>query len=904
MLVLPTSTFAQAPKANESTAELEEIVVTGTLIRGTTEPVGTNVITTNQEAIAATGVTTTAQLLQTIPQLGSFNNLQIPSAIGTGVNRPNLRELPGFESSGGSTTLVLLDGHRMVGMGLTTTSPDPDFIPPGAIERLEIVPDGGSAIYGSDAVAGVMNFVTRKKFDGLKVDGHFGKADSYHQADGNFTAGTDWGSGGVYASYSYAEHTALFVRDRDYARTPLDGRGLRPLDCSPGTVQTGGPSGPLYGLPYVSGAAVAGTPNQCDPGRDGSFYPEERRHSLLASFTQDIGETMKFDVQAVYLNRRQDSDGGPYKLQGGSTVTSTNPLYRPVNGSTPGPDEQVFYSFGGPNSTPSHFSVTALEVTPQFTAYFGESWQVRVLGSYGESKTESRGATFNPQTLTNAVNAGLFNPYDPALSDPVAYNAVTNYEGYGVGRQRLENVRAIADGNLFTLPGGWVKVAAGAEYVGEGWRSQNGAQVPGTQDTGYAGLSIGSTLIAPPAPALSRFDLSRNVKSVFGEVVVPVFGAPNAMAGLQELSLSAAGRYDKYSDVGSTTNPKFGFTYKPTNWLKFRGAWGKSFNAPSLADAAGADVTTLFGLSPFLAQILQLYPTGSNLQNYPAPLPGQYLFAVRGNSDNIQPQKAETTSFGFEVKPVEALNIGVTYWKIRVAGLIAVPPGNSFQQLYSQYPQIVTVAPTSAQLNALAAAAAKTNSFGPFGRCDNLPAPNCTSNAYAVFDLRKQNLSSLVIDGLDYILSYNHEVGFGTLMFGVNATYVLNEDQKPSPSLPEIDLLAHDQSRFKMRTTVGAQIGGLFSQLAWNHTRGYFIDPPIGYVPQTELANFNVFNLAFRYDFKQEGWLKDLSLSLNVDNVFDTDPPEYRGIKSGGAPGVQFGTIGRMAQVGFSKKFF
>jgi iron complex outermembrane receptor protein len=147
-------------------------------------------------------------------------------------------------------------------------------------------------------------------------------------------------------------------------------------------------------------------------------------------------------------------------------------------------------------------------------------------------------------------------------------------------------------------------------------------------------------------------------------------------------------------------------------------------------------------------------------------------------------------------------------------------------------------------------------------------------------------------------------VGFGTLMFGVNATYVLNEDQKPSPALPEIDLLAHDQSRFKMRTTVGAQIGGLFSQLAWNHTRGYFIDPPIGYVPQTELANFNVFNLAFRYDFKQEGWLKDLSLSLNVDNVFDTDPPEYRGIKSGGAPGVQFGTIGRMAQVGFSKKFF
>ncbi len=178
---LPSQAAAQNQSpADEGAKDDSEIVVTGTLVRGVA-PTGTNVIGVTADAVAATGAATTAQLLQSVPQMGAFNALQFPTGFGNSVtiNRPNLRNLPGVNTAGGSSTLVLLDGHRIVGMGITSASPDPDVIPSSAIERLEVVPDGGSAIYGSDAVAGVLNFTTRKKFDGVQVGGKIGFADNY-----------------------------------------------------------------------------------------------------------------------------------------------------------------------------------------------------------------------------------------------------------------------------------------------------------------------------------------------------------------------------------------------------------------------------------------------------------------------------------------------------------------------------------------------------------------------------------------------------------------------------------------------------------------------------------------------------------------------------------------------------
>jgi hypothetical protein len=163
-----TSLRESPASQNEATAEedkgLQEIVVTGTLIRGINPP-GASVITLDSEAITAIGATSTNQVLQNIPQLADFGNTnQQITAVNfqITVDRPNIRNLPGVGTNGGSTTLVLVDGHRLVGEGIKETAPDPNTVPVALLERVDVLPDGGSSIYGSDAIGGVINFITKR----------------------------------------------------------------------------------------------------------------------------------------------------------------------------------------------------------------------------------------------------------------------------------------------------------------------------------------------------------------------------------------------------------------------------------------------------------------------------------------------------------------------------------------------------------------------------------------------------------------------------------------------------------------------------------------------------------------------------------------------------------------------
>ncbi len=198
-----------------------DIIVTGTLLRGGA-PVGSNVISVGQDRVRSQGATSTNELLGTIPQVSNFfNNVPTASLVGsvqaTQTARPNLRNLSSNTSSSAST-LVLFDGHRISGAGVTQSTVDPDLIPTGAIERVEVVTDGGSSTYGADAVGGVINFITRRKFDGVQVDARYGFADDYWQTSANATVGKDWGSGSLYASYSFNKNDNIFGRDRDFIR--------------------------------------------------------------------------------------------------------------------------------------------------------------------------------------------------------------------------------------------------------------------------------------------------------------------------------------------------------------------------------------------------------------------------------------------------------------------------------------------------------------------------------------------------------------------------------------------------------------------------------------------------------------------------------------------------------------
>lgn len=889
------------PESRQEAAKLEEIVVTGTFLRGVDAPAGSNVIGILTEDIQETGATTAAQLLQNIPQFGAFNTLFFPVGVGNSVttNRPNLRSLPGFNNSGGSTTLVLMDGHRIVGAGITATSPDPDLIPPGIIERVEIVPDGGSAVYGSDAVAGVINFITRKRFEGLEVDGRYGAADGYHQADGNITAGTLWDNGGAYVSYNYAEHSMILGRERDYVHEfpmqVIGGVPVTTIQCSAGNVVQGGR---IFALPFntVSGtpAAVAGTSNQCDSSDDATVYPEESRHSALVSAFQDLTDSVGLELKGFVTQRDIDLNNGPYRY----TQSVAGPTAsRYFNEHNVGTNQSVSGQFGALDAQRQGIGLETWGITPTLTVDLGASWQLRVVASHSRSKTTSHSGGLNTTALSRATAAGVFNPYDPASSDPAALAAITNYEVYGETKQRLTDARAVIDGDVLTLPGGAVKLALGGEYYRERFDTRKGEAVPGFAESGFPAVTIGGNLIVPAFAAAPSAGLDRSVNAAFAEAVVPIFSAENARAGFKELTLSAAGRYDDYSDFGDTFNPRFGITYKPFDWLRLRGSRGRSFVAPSLADAKQAELTQLI-----LVPAAAFAPPPALVQNgtYPAIAPGQFTLGVRGNSPGIGPQEAETTSFGFDWEPAFApMSVGVTYYRINFEGVIGLPPvgGAATATLYRDYPFLIQTRPTTDQINAILAAADI-----PTALCT--PLPGCM---YAILDIRKRNLGNFKLDGLDLNVRYRPDTRFGSLLFAVNGTYELNREQSAAPALPYSDQLKANNTRYRVRTTAGTEIGKLQAQLIWNHSAGYDLDPFAGFVAplQTKVDGFDVFNLYFHYDVAGTGMLENLSFSLNVDNLLDQEPPVFRGVTSTSSTrGFTNGnTLGRLVQFGIEKKF-
>jgi iron complex outermembrane receptor protein len=915
LMALSVPAYAQDGAATDTAASKDDIIVTGTLIRGVA-PAGTNVVSVSKEAVEATGATTTSQLLQTIPQMGSFNDLQRQIGGGNFVtsNRPNLRDFPGFTTKGSAATLMLVDGHRVVGMGISVTNPDVDIVPPGIIERVEVVPDGGSAMYGSDAVAGVINFITRKNFNGIEANARYGFGETnYHTFDANFTAGHSWDRGNVFISYNYAENSTFYGRDRDFVRIfPANVAGvpipITQIECPGGTVRNLFPGGSTYALPYPTGAGVAGTANQCDLSDPVSVYPENQRHTVYAGVSQDLSDSVKFDVRGFFMTRKTYQSLGIYHSNANIGPTFVNPAFTPFPGQSTyffgtGPFEihNVTFGWGPDNGLNQTIKLDTWGITPTITADLGKNWQLRVLADYGESTTEQHSPGISSTALTNAIRAGLFNPYNVSLSNPTALAAVTNFENFGRTNQTQFTARAIIDGDLATLPGGALKLAAGAEYLKATMDVQRGTTIPGFESAGFPGQMINGTQIIPVTPAVPLFSVGRSVVSLFGELVAPIFSSENRTGGFEELTLSLSGRYDRYSDVGSTFNPKFGLTWRPTEWLRLRGSWGKSFAAPSLADTDETDPKSVAFINGGTFGFL--VPTATVVANgYPAPTAansnGIVLLGSKGGST---PERATTFSIGGDLTPIDGLRLSVTYWNIKYRDLIVQAPFTATSSYFSTFGGTsFVINPTQAQIDAAIAPP------GSLAGTLCAPTPSCV---YIIEDNRKTNLGRFQTDGLDMELNYRTETSFGSVDFNANGTYILGRANSATATSPLVSDEAANRSRFFMRTSLGANIHNLRAQVTWNHRHGYGLNPVIpaagGFPVQDRVGSYNVFDLFFKYDFAGDRVMKDLSLTLGVNNVFSQDPPELRrqqitlntnGFDNGN-------TVGRVVQVGISKRF-
>ncbi len=869
------SAMAQDESADaeqDNSRKLDTITVTGSRVQGE-EPVGSSVIALDRQAIEDASVPTIDRILKEVPQvfdLGVSENSRGQAGGNGNIAYGNSVNLRGI---GPYATLVLVDGHRVVNNSRST---DPSILPTLGVERLEIVADGASAIYGSDAIAGVVNLIPRRTLDGAEILARYGMSDDgdFDESSIGAAVGKVWDSGQAMIAVEHVNRSNLSGDDRDFFvsdQTALGGADYRVNTCAPGTIIADGETYaiPADGLTAANvGDLVAGTQNLCNSHVGQDLFPEQTYTTVNGTFTQDVTGNLTFTADAYYSTR--EFTRHPAYDTGTLSVPETNAFFVPVPGVTGG--YQIAYNFR--NDLPRNTSTgdaTSWQVSPGFEYAIGDTWQVEGLVSFGRTEDLSSQTT----GLDSRGDLG------PALasSDPdVAFDP------YGLGRTSAATLAALSDqifiaptnadltayelhasGELFDIPGGAVKVAVG--YERQEWDYE-------------LGLARGA-----PGSALRFRYFDRTVDSMYGEVFIPVIGAGNAVSGIQELDLSFAVRQDDYSDVGDTTNPKIGINYRPTDSLLFKASYGTSFRAPLITQIYG-NSNAIFGQS-------YQNPAGG------APLLG---FAQSGPNLDLKPEEAETWSVGFDWEPTDEFRFGVTYFDVlyenQVETYLADLAILSREDEFEGTGIILRGDEAAARIIELLDAGIPL-ARGAFPGGD--PA-----NVDLYVDGRNNNLGKSETKGFDINASYDVTTpSNGRFVFDFNGTYLTSYEVAITGTAPLQDRLNEifQPLKFKARTGVTWEYGDWRSRVVATYVNAY---DNIASNPTQRVDAYLPIDISVARSFDNVMGA-DVLLQLELRNAFDEEPPYVNlapgGNGSGGYDATAANPIGRVIAVSLRSRF-
>lgn len=824
---------AQTAPSTDATA-VDEVVVTGTRIRGLDQPVGSSIVAVDREAIESLSATNFTDVLSQVTVVNSFNTQPRISDVGSSASTaPGLRGLPA------SATIFLLNGNRMVGDSPLSTSPDPSSIPASAIERVEIVPDGNSAIYGSDAIGGVINIITRKDFDGFEMSGRYGSGDDYDSYDLSAIGGFRWDGGSAMLSAAYLGNDHLKNSDRDFFgqdKSAVGGADNRDLNCFPSNVSVGG----------VSYAPPAYAPGQvrCSTLADADMISKSSRISILGAAEHRLGDRIRLFGDLKYTDTENEQNR-PYPTSP-ITIADTNPFFQapPGTGATVA---DVAYNLAGilaanPQYT---YDTRSAKLTAGADWNLNANWLLSLTGTYGWSESDANNPGFNAGALAAAA-AGT--TADTALDPFGSGTSAGVIAGIADWRQRFEAEQELyeavlqIDGTLFSLPGGDVRVALGGSFRNESYD---------------ASTVLGPRSSAIPATASADVDIT----SLFGEVLIPVVGPGNGIPLVRSFEVTAAVRYDDYSNFGDTTNPKFGLTWELFEGFKLRGSMGKSFHAPSLADTQGSDAKALF------------------IPGFPLVAPGQTppanTILLAGSNPDLRPETADTYSFGFDFRPTQiaGLSMSATYYNVEFKGQIGSPivffPFPLFIDPVLANAYIISN-PTAAQLDA-AICCVPHEGF-----------PAVLPSIGQIVDFRRYNLSETNTSGVDIQADYSIDSGWH---FALSGTRTLEYEIKASATSPPTNSFSPGNAgiKWRLRGQIDWRGERTSAGIAYNYTGDYSLayTSAGGAAAVQEVDSYGTANgyASYRLPFSTLG--ADVTVSLNIDNIFDEDPPLVLGSLNG-----------------------
>ncbi|MCH8686470.1 TonB-dependent receptor plug domain-containing protein [Pedomonas mirosovicensis] len=873
------------PVPQDHYLEFKQIVVTGSNIRGIGISAGSPLTIIGRPEIESSGYATTQQILQLLPQNFGGGAAEDTSrgaeAISTLKRRTSGINLRGL---GNVATLVLLNGRRMIGASDNGDIPDISLIPTSALERIEILPDGASAVYGSDAVAGVVNFILRSDYEGAETTLRYGSSteggvDEYQAAQ---TFGFKWNGGNLLLTGEYYHRDRLDSADRDFAATSdLTARGgtnWSNFYSVPGNIINPATFTPAFAIPpgqdgrnLTAADLLPGQTNFFNTRQGVDLLPRQNRYNVFGRANQELNPDLKIFAEVFFAQRKAKYHDGSQIWP--VVVTPANPFWVDAFGT--GQPVIVAYNFYNDRGAEAKFAnQKTWQSTAGLTYDVAGDWRVNGYFTYAKSighldlgsrldQDELAAALIDPNRET-ALN--VFG--DGSANNPETIARIFSDDSYQDRvRSRYWAVNLFADGTVFEVPGGPMKVGFGGELRRERLRSVVDV------DT-------------------SRFN--RRVAAAFGELYVPFVGPRNAMPGIEALNVSFSLRAEKYDDKelepvafkrddADTINPKIGMNWTVTPGLILQATYGTAFRAPSLGQLAQQKSLSFGPVNDPRS------PTGTT----------QALF-ISGTQPDLENETADTWTLGAVIAPpsIPMLRLQGTYYNIsftnRITGA-AIPTEMIANE--DQYAEFITRNPSLAQLQAACAGAV----------LGFTPPVVCTTPDLAgvIIDLRTGNRARYTTEGLDLAASYTIDTdAAGQFNLMANANYVFNLKQSPTRVAPAIPILDTFSNPVELRVRGGVAWTsnfGLSAHLFANYTDSYRNNLAI---TDEKISSHTTFDLTLTYltgDRPGTRWLRDIAVSFSATNLFDNDPPFVD--VSGGYDPENFDPLGRFLSLTITKSW-
>lgn len=903
-ILIPAAPAAAQSTDGETGANETTIVVTGSRIRHDPLDQTQPVTFVDGEDIARTGLSSVGDVLQRLPSSGgalnskfnnsgNFGNPPDGGGVGAGSAEIDLRYLTSRR------TLVLVDGLRWVNGAAASGIPgstDLNSIPEGMIDRVEVLLDGASPIYGSDAIGGVVNIITKKDWAGFSASAQYGK---YRQGDGatqNYalTWGTkNSGSGtSLVVGLNYVKQDPVSSADRSISLWPNPGS----TSCLGGGCSSATPNGRFLVLGQdltLKTSPITGLPRYtpADPTGPGSDYRDfatldrfnfapfnfiltpSERYGVFVNFGQDLGGSMRLSLKGAYNHRDSKNRAAPLPLfvgpdSGNGNLLDTiiidasnpfNPFGTLDSGATGGTRNYDFIGRRFVENGPRRYSqeVDTLYFAGTLEGDFGVGernwhWDVNALYSENTAKQTFLG-NVNADHLRQALGpvascTGPCVPFNLFGGEGSITQAMIDWVTFverDRSKQQLKDFSANLTGDLFNLPAGPVGIAVGYEH-----RSLSGRFDPDP----VVAAGFGSDIPAQPSRG------SYNADEVYAELSVPLL---RDTPFFHALDLSAAARYSHYSTSGSNTTFKGGINWRPVEDLLLRGSWSEGFRAPSIGELFGTPSRFDQELTDPCSGLTAATPANirTNCIAQGVPSNGSYvqtnpqLPVITGGNSALDAETSESYVIGGVYSPSWAkggagsnLSLEANYYHIKVDGAI-------------QAVDAVTLLGRCAQSGDASSCAAITRS---------------SSGAITQIRGLLQNIAGIRTSGLDLTLRYRSpETGIGTFGLLWNSNFLFDytlivpaavgnaaisregtERGSPDQAFPKYKsnaTLDWSKDEFSLSVT-GRYISKVTESQNGNKLKAtFYTDLQLGWKPE----------------FLDERW----GLTLGVNNLFNVDPP-------------------------------